>query len=199
MMRQIATRSLVLTAVVLTAGAALASEAVGVNGSKVRYPAVMEMPFDGKPVRFALTGTALRSKAIFNVYAIASYVQEGVKVGNADELAAADVYKILHLVMERDVSGKDMAEAFVTAIRRNYPQGFDAEVRRFDSMLGAQTLKKSQHIVLTWLPKTGLRCQVIGTLDQRVDSPAFARAVWDIYFGKQPVTPEIKAGLSSRL
>jgi len=198
-MRHSPIRSLAFAATFLTAAAALGSEMVGVRGSQVQYPSVVDLPADGKPVRVRLTGTAMRTKAVVNVYAVASYVQEGVKVRTAEELAAADAYKLLHLVLERDVAGKDMATAFTTAVRKNYPSQFGDELRRFESLLGSATLRKGQHVMLTWLPKAGLRCHVVGTVDQRVDNPAFARAVWDIYFGRNHLGDAVKSGLTSRL
>ena len=55
------------------------------------------------------------------MYAIGSYVQEGVAIRTAGELAATDCPKQLHLVMERDVTGEAMAAAFTTAIRQGHP------------------------------------------------------------------------------
>src|SRR5689334_8407585 len=114
-------RSKVLAvAVVLAAAAAgLAAELVGVPGSDTQFTTTMEWTVNDKPVTLVLTGTAMREKYFLNVYALASYIQEGSGVRNAAELAAADVPKQLHLVMERSVDGKDMAEAFVVAIRAN--------------------------------------------------------------------------------
>ena len=48
-----------------------------------------------------LTGAALRQKFYFNVYAVASYVQEGAKPRTPEELAAVNCPKRLELVMER--------------------------------------------------------------------------------------------------
>src|SRR3954447_26964864 len=49
---------------VLVGGVGLAAEMVGVNGSKVRFPAQIEVPNGGKPVKLALTGAALRTRTI---------------------------------------------------------------------------------------------------------------------------------------
>src|SRR5262245_57894143 len=96
-----------------TASAVLAVDFVDVPGSRdVKYPSEVSGPLGGKQVTMVITGTAMRTKYVLNVYAIASYVQQGVKVSSAEEVAAADCYKRLHLVMERNVEGKDMAEAF---------------------------------------------------------------------------------------
>src|SRR5262245_14273628 len=107
-----------------------ATEMVGVDGSDVQYQTPVVRKVAGKEATLNVTGTALRKKYFFSVYAVASYVQEGVRPGAAEALAAADCAKQLHLVMERDVDGKDMAEAFQTAIRMNHaaPE-FDTELQ----------------------------------------------------------------------
>src|SRR5262245_33261935 len=98
-----------------------AVEMVEVPGSKTQFPAAIETTVAGKNVKMVLTGTAMRKRFLVNVYALASYVQDGSKVASADDLASLTNLKRLELVMERDVGGKDMAEAFETAIRANYP------------------------------------------------------------------------------
>src|SRR5690349_24132789 len=96
-------RLLALAVLGLFGATALAAEMVGVDGSTTQYPTVIESPINNKPVKLVLTGTALRKEFLFNVYSLGSYVQQGVRVRNADELAGADVPKQLHLVLERDL------------------------------------------------------------------------------------------------
>src|ERR1700730_18036809 len=131
---------------VCTAGMSVA-ETVGVSGSDTKYEASMEAAIGGQQVKMVLTGTALRKKFIFHVYAIGSYVQEGSGVHGAEELAAVDCPKQLHLVMERDVDGKAMAEAFQSAIRLNYPEPtFNDEVNALTGWLRNNPVKEGDHI-----------------------------------------------------
>src|SRR5262245_30230130 len=105
-------RRMLAAAVVLLGGTgALAAELVGGRGSDTRFTTTMESTAAGKTAKLVLTGVALRQKYIFNIYAIGSYVREGAGVRTAEDLAAADCPKCLHLVMERALEGKDMAEA----------------------------------------------------------------------------------------
>jgi hypothetical protein len=160
----------------------------------------MEWTVNDKPVKLLLTGTAMREKYFLNVYALAGYVQEGAGVRNAEELAAADVPKQLHLVMERNVDGKDMAEAFVTAIRANHPApAFNDEVGMLVEKLRGDTARKGDHIYLTHLPGVGLEVKVAGRTEFVIRSPEFHRAVWDIYLGRNNLGEGIKKGLVSRL
>ena len=184
----------------LCASAALATEFIGVEGSSVQYPTPVQHKIAGRDVRLVLTGTAMRTKLIFNVYAIGSYLQEGVKVHSAEELVNANAVKQLHLVMERDIDGKDMAEAFQTAIRANYPApAFDAELQRLMDYMKAHPVKKGDQVWLTFVPGVGLHCNQVGKGDIKINNPAFAKAVWEIYLGKNNLGESIKKGLTSRL
>jgi hypothetical protein len=188
-------------AVLLVCGTGvLATELVGVRGSSTQFTSTMGVTVNGKPVKLALTGVALRQKYFFNVYAIGSYVQEGANVHTAEELATVDAPKQLHLVMERDVSGKDIAEAFLIAIRQNYPMpAFDAEVARLTKTIREMNFNKGDHIYLTHQPGVGLRCNIVNKGEFTIDNPAFSRAVWDIYLGANNIGEGIKKGLTSRL
>jgi Chalcone isomerase-like len=194
-------RSLVaVTVAALAAGGASAVELVGVHGSSTRFTTTMEATAGDKLVRLVLTGAALRQKVFINVYAVASYVQEGVAVRTAERLAEVDCVKRLHLVMERDVDGKDMAAAFQTAIRANNPApAFGAEVEQLTQMMQGNAAKKGDHIFLTHLPGAGLHVSMPGKADFTIRNPAFSRAVWDIYLGKNNLGEGIKRGLVSRV
>ncbi len=189
-----------LTVAALAAAAALAGDKVGVGGSGAQYDARIEATIGDKPVAMVLTGTALRKRVVFNVYAIGSYLQEGAGARSAEELAAADVPKQLHLIMERDVDGKEMAEAFHTAIRANHAApAFDAELASLGEMMRAMAVKKGDHVRLTHVPKSGLHCDVAGKKQFTIDGVAFSRAVWEIYLGRNNLGNDIKKGLVSRL
>src|SRR5439155_12666971 len=96
------------------------------NGAKPphvdsRFATAVTSQAEGKPVRLVLTGTAMRTKYGFSVYAIGSYVQEGVRVHTAEELAHVAASKQLHLLFERDVDGVTMAQSFRDAIGMSAP------------------------------------------------------------------------------
>jgi hypothetical protein len=179
---------------------ACAAELVGVPGSSVQFPTPVERTVGGKQTTLVLTGTALRTKLLFNVYAIGSYLQQGVQVRNAEELAAVDAPKQLHLLMERDVDGPSMADAFKTAVRMNYPEpAFNDEVASLCDAIRAVSLKKHDAIYLTHVPRVGLHVQLVGKAEFTIKNPSFSRAIWDIYLGKVNLGETIKKGLTSRL
>jgi hypothetical protein len=173
---------------------------VGVPNSGVRYPTPIQSSIAGNQYKMQLTGTALRTKAIFSVYTVGSYVQEGQRFRSAEELAAADRAKQLHIVMERDVNGPDMADAFRRAIRANYPEpAFSNEVGVLTERMKGFSLQKGDHVWLTHVPGVGIHCNLVGKTDYWIKNVAFARAVWEIYLGKNNIGDDIKRGLTSRL
>jgi hypothetical protein len=177
-----------------------ATEMVGVEGSDTQYPTPVVRKIGGKDTKLVLTGTAMRKKYLFSVYAIAGYLQEGVRVRSGEELAAADCAKQMHLVMERNVDGKDMAEAFHAAIRMNYAApAFDNELRGLMEYMKANPVRKGDHVFLTHIPGRGLHVVVVGKAEMMIENVAFARAVWEIYLGRNNLGDAIKKGLTARL
>lgn len=193
-------RLLAVTLLALCGAWASAADMVGVPGSDIQYPTALQAKVGGKDVKLVLTGTALRSKFVFNVYTVGSYLQEGAKARSAEELAMLDSAKQLHLVMERDVDGKDMAEAFHSAIRLNHAApAFDRELTMLMDYMKMHPVKKGDNIFLMYVPGTGLHCNIVGKGEVKINNSAFAKAVWEIYLGKNNLGDSIKKGLTSRL
>ncbi len=194
-------RSASVLAVVLgLAGVVAASEVIGLRGSATQYPTRIEASINGKAVPMFLTGAALRTRLLFNVYTIGSYLEVGANVKTAADLASADVPKRLQIVMERDVSGPDMAEAFRAAIRANYPEpALNTEVATLFEQVKRHDLKKGDTIVMTHVPGFGFVATIVGKGDIVIRNPGFSKAVWDIYLGPKNLGDEIKSNLSNRL
>ncbi len=187
--------------VVLGLGAAVvAVEMVEVPGGNTRYAAEVDASVGGKAVKLGLTGCAMRTKLIVNVYAIASYVEKGTAVNSPEALALADCPKRLHLAMARNVDGKDMAEAFRSALRLNHPEPeFADEMNQLLAFMRTCTMRKGEHAFLTHVPGVGLQINVAGKADFVIRNVDFSRAVWEMYLGKKNVSESIKRGLTARL
>lgn len=177
-----------------------AGERVSVSGSNTTFDAKVDRTVAGKEETLKLTGAALRKKAVFNVYAIASYVDEDATPGNADELANANVAKALQLVMEREVPSRDMHESIQANIKANYPnEPFQREFKQLSSYLDANPPKKADSIWITHVPDTGVSIQIGRSRPTLIEGQKFSRAIWEIYFGRTNLGPTMKAPLSSRL
>jgi hypothetical protein len=177
-----------------------AGDGVKVPGSDTKFPAKIESRIGGKSVRLALTGTALRTKYLFNVYAIGSYIQEGVAVHDAEGLARAPVPKQLHLVFERDVDGDTMARSFRESIALNHPApAFGPELASLTAFFRRHPAKEGSHIWLTYIPGVGLECQEDSQPVLLIKNVGFAQAAWEAYLGRNNLGVAIQSGLSSRL
>jgi len=181
--------------------AARADDHVPVPGSSLKYPPTVTQDVGGgKLVKMRITGVALRKRLGFSVYAVGSYLDENARAGSAEELLNVEAPKELILTMERDVDGKDMADAFITAIRKNHPgDTFAGEIEKLMGLLKENQAKKGERVLLLSVPNAGLYALHIGHKDVFIPSPAFAKAIWEIFLGKTPVTEEVKRGLVSRL
>ena len=178
---------------------ASAGKQVAVPGSDVTFDAAIKKKIAGETVTLVLTGTALREKFWLNVYAIGSYVEKGTRVNGPEALAAADVPKKLHLVLERDVEGDSMADALKESVLANHPKQFTKELKTMCNYVRANPVNQGDHVWFTHLPGEGLICKISHEPEVTIKSVAFARAVWEIYFGKKNIGVAIKKGLSSRL
>jgi hypothetical protein len=193
-------RLLAAAGVALIGTALLAADMVGVPGSSTKYPSEIEAAVGGKNVKMVLTGAAMRTRFLVNVYTIGSYVEKGAPVNSAQTLVAADCAKRLHLVMERTVDGKDMAEAFRAAIRMNHREpAFNDEVNTLVQFMRSTSARKDDHILLTHVPGIGLHCSMAGKADFLIKNVQFAHAVWEIYLGNHNLGEGIKKALVSRM
>jgi hypothetical protein len=190
--------ALVAGAVILPA--ASSSEPVPVAGSSAKYPPSVSVPVGQKAVTLKLTGVGLRTKVVFNVYAVGSYLQDGAAVRTAEELARADAARMLYLVMERTVSSADFLDAFKTAVGKTYPADrFAAEFAQLAAAVGDKAAQKGDHVSLLYVPGTGVRVQIVGKVDATIKNPAFAQALWEVYLGPKPIDDDLKKGLTSLL
>lgn len=170
------------------------------SAQETSFNAEIDRAIGERTVTMALTGSAVRKKLFFQVYAIGSYVEKGASIRSAEQLAAADVPKQLHLIMLRNVSGPDMAEAFEAITRKNYPAPmFAEEIKAFSNLLRARTASTGDHFFLTHIPKVGLEVKHLGKEAVVIRNPQFSQAVWDNYLGKTNVGEDVKRGLISKL
>jgi hypothetical protein len=191
---------LVAAVAILGAATARAADNVNVDGSDVTFPTQIESTIEAKPNKLSLTGAGLRRRVFFKVYAIGSYVETGTRVRSADDLVRADVPKQLHLVMERDVAGQDMADAVEKGIHQSRgDRAFPDELKSLGETMRGLELKKGDNVWLTYVPKKGLEVDIAGKKQFRIDNSDFAKAVWEIYFGKKNIDDDLKKALVSRL
>ena len=175
-----------------------AADEVDISGNK--YPVGIQSKVGDKDFKLTLTGVAQRKKVFIKVYTIGSYLEEGVAVHSAAELAHKDCAKQMHLIMQREVDGESMANAFIEGIRLNYPEPkFADQCKSLLDFMKDKSLKTGDHVWLTHVPSVGFICKMPGDKEVLIKDVAFAYAIWDIYLGDKNIGDDVKAGLTSRL
>ncbi len=196
-----------LLAVTLTLAPALAAAAAlpppAGAGDKELFPPRIERAIGGRPIQLVRTGKAVRKQLGFNVYEVASYLQEGAPVKTAEDLAAAAHAKQLILVFVVSVAGDDMAAAFESTFRKNYPApAFAKETSQLLAQVRKTSARKGDRILMTHIPDKGLHYRFQGKDDAQellIPNPAYSRAVWDNYFGEYNCGENVKLGLVAEL
>lgn len=170
---------------------------------KELFPARIEPAIGGRPVKLFRTGKAVRKQLGFKVYEVASYLQEGAPVKNAEQLAAAAEAKQLLLVFIMTVPGDDMAIAFESTLRKNYPApAFAKETEQLLEQVRKTSTRKGDRIVITHIPGKGLHYRFQSKDDEQellIPNPAYSKAVWDNYLGEYNCGENVKLGLIAEL
>jgi hypothetical protein len=171
-----------------------------------------------------LTGTGVRTRTIFNVkvYTFGLYVDgDGARTGLArwrgksaadlandaslyDELLKGSFPMTMRLVMARDVGAGQMVEAFDGALaprvahaaQRGMPGGSEA-LARFRALFTSQ-LKNGTELLFTWAGNK-LLVSIGGRQVGEIDSRALSWALFDVYLGQKPISPEGKRSVVARL
>lgn len=209
-----------MIATVLLAIVLRATEGVAPNAS-AEFPTEIQTPAGVQQ----LTGTGVRTRSIFKVkvYTFGLYVNgEGARTAlapwrakSAAEMAAdASLYNELlkgsfsmtiRLVMARDVGARQMAEAFdgalaprvAQAAERRMPGGAEA-LGRFRAFFTSE-LRNNTELLFTWAPGDRLLVSIGGRQIGEIENRALAWALFDVYLGSSPISPEGKRTVIARL
>lgn len=172
---------------------------VEVEGTRTRFAAEMEE----EGTRWMLTGAGVRTKTVLavtvKVYAVGSYVRRGPGFQSPQALAEADVPKQLVLVMERDVDGKSISQAFEDGVAANHPKdAFPRELAAFQEHFAGRSVAQGDRVRIEHLPGRGVEIRLPGRNPLIIENVAYSRALWEIYFGGNCISEDLKAKLFSR-
>ncbi len=148
-----------------------------------------------------LNGAGVRVKVIIDVYAAGLYV--GKRDASAQALLSQPGAKSMQIVLLRDLTGEDFADAMIKGFHKN---NTDADVARFQArvddlrktMVSFGTVKKGTAIQLNLVPGSGIRTLVDGVQKgPDIQGDDFYAALLKIWLGAKPVDDDLKAGLLS--
>lgn len=148
-----------------------------------------------------LNGAGVRVKVIVDVYAAGLYV--GKRDTSAQALIGQPGAKSMQIVLLRDLTGEDFADAMIKGFRKN---NNEAEVSRFQArldelrktMVAFGTVKKGTVIQLNLVPGAGIRTLVDGAAKGAdIQGDDFYAALLKIWLGSKPVDDDLKDDLLS--
>ncbi|KAK3009351.1 hypothetical protein RJ639_013087 [Escallonia herrerae] len=122
-------------------------------------------------------------------------------------LGTAPLEKSLDIVLVRDVDGKTFWDALDDAVspRIKSPTPVDeSALSTFRSIFQGRPLKKRTSIFLTWLDPTKMLVCVSADgmpsgVDATIESTNVTFALYDVFFGGDPVSPSLKASVANGL
>jgi hypothetical protein len=172
------------------APASLAADVAGVKLADTERVANQELKLNGAGIRY---------RAIFKVYVAALYL--GDKKATTPEVIAVPGVKRMTLVMLRDLSSNDLAQAFMTGIQKNSEKAERGKVvnslLKFGELFSTvPEIKKGDIISGDWIPGTGGVFQYNGKkLGETINDPLFYAIFLKIWLGDNPVDPKLKRSL----
>jgi hypothetical protein len=191
--------ALALAVLLVPAALALPGEVIVEEDSGQEFPASIAMndPQGGEAVQLRATGTGLRKKAWFKVYAACFYIRDDVNPGE-DPYASfidADYEKVIVMRFLRDVGADKIAGAFREGIRKTLPEGHDEAVDAYVGLFTAP-VQKGQELILRYAPGRGLTAEQDGRPLGSLEDGDVIAAVWATWFGDDPISKDLKQGLA---
>ncbi len=141
-----------------------------------------------------LNGLGLRTKFVVKVYVAGLYLEQ--KSSDANAILKADAPKRLVMQFVRDVSKKQMADAFEESFNNNSPDAAKNMKADIDKLLDAlEPLKEGQQMVFTYVPSTGTTVAINGKDKLTIAGPAFAPVLFSVWLGPKPPNADLKKGI----
>ncbi len=146
-----------------------------------------------------LNGAGVRTRAFFKVYVGGLYLAE--KKSTPAEVLALKGAKRVSMILLRDLSAEQIAEALGDGIRNNHTATeMEALKPRVDELLAVIKMigeaKTGNAITLDFLPESGTRVSLNGVAKgNAVAGEDFYRALLRIWLGDKPVDSDLKKAM----
>lgn len=192
-MRRLSALALCLVLIAATA----AAEVIVESGSEEEFPAALTLAQGNDTVQLRATGTGLRKKAWFKVYAACFYVRADQALGEDPygEFIHGDFERAITMRFLRDVGAEKIAGAFQDGIRKTLPEGHDEAVASFVGFF-TKPVKKGDELALRHGSDGTLRAYQDGEELGGIADPEVIAAVWATWFGEDPISKDLKRGLA---
>ena len=194
-----------VTLAVIGGGRVLSEDSLMESSTEKRFPVVVAFTFGDTTYTLKATGSTVRKKFFFKVYAVVHYI-DGALEGPVDarlEAALKDGRaKELTLDFARDVGPTQIQDAFRDGFTTNttgeeFVQ-IEPVVAKFIGYFDRE-LKENTRLTLRWLPGGIVLTEVYGESKEPLTDPLFARVLWSIWLGEDSIVdPEELVTLSEQ-
>ena len=214
---------LMLFAATALATPAAAQSSVNEPASGVAFP-VEHTGANGSPQVLAGTGLRTRTMLRVKIYAFGLYVDAAGARGGLSAFAGKTAAQLegdngfydallrmsfpmsLRLVMIRNITGEQMSDAFEEALRprvvqaasRNMPGG-EAALTTFRGFFSLDRLTEGVELIFTCTPDGTLHSSVAGDRKAPIASRALCWALFDVYLGRTPISPDGRKSAIARI
>jgi hypothetical protein len=173
---------------------ACAVSALEVEG--VDFPAQLEVAPGAPPL--VLSGAGVRTRFMFDVYAIGLYLP--ARAASAEAAIAAPGRKRVVIHMLRDVEAPEFVEALQTSLRANHDEAAMRElapsIAQLEAQVGTQTIAQGTRIELDFAPGTGTTVFFDGkSRGAPISDESFFKALLRNWLGAHPVSEDLKREL----
>lgn len=147
----------------------------------------------GESYNLKATGVATRTKFFVKIYSIAHYLQDPPANDEGDIVAQimndANA-KELTIQWARNVEGSKVQQGYYDAFKKNLSsadyKALEKEIKTFVNFLISNVAKgEKQHI--RWFPGGIIQVTIEETVQGQIENPAFAAALWNVWFGPNSV------------
>ncbi|MBP9853953.1 MAG: chalcone isomerase family protein [Candidatus Omnitrophica bacterium] len=140
-----------------------------------------------------LLGTAPKRFLTFRVVTVDLYIADGYK----SEDVLVDVPKRIEVNYHVHISKKELDQATINGIKRNYSREQLAELIPQINQINSYypDVKSGDQIAVTYVPELGSQVQLNGKVKGIIPGSDFAKAFFSIWVGENPVDKQAKLKL----
>jgi hypothetical protein len=162
-------------------------------GSQAAFPQRLTVDASGRAHELVRTGVAERVFLIFRVYDMAHYIDASSLGSGA--LTPGGVLqdgpaKAIAITFARTLRQEQIRKEFDRSLRRNAREEWLEKARTTISRFTAsidRDATEGDRLTFFWLPNGRVLTEFNGERVFTADDPAFAKLVWSIWFGRDPV------------
>ncbi|HBZ54551.1 MAG TPA: hypothetical protein DEO88_04020 [Syntrophobacteraceae bacterium] len=143
-----------------------------------------------------LVGVGMRKKFVVDVYCGALYMTQPTQ-DPQQVIAAEQPKRVLLHVVYKQVEPHQWVEGWQEGFAKNTPSPDAALKDKIDQFLKCftETVKKGQEVQITYVPDKGTEVMVNQQVKATILGSDFMKALWSIWFGKQPASESLMKGM----